>query len=152
MTFNEVSIASAFSYFQKCHLIALPESLLLSLLTHCLWEGRTVRAQYSSYKMLVLPRDTVLHRNEDGPGWVWSPAITQTRMAKPPMDTLSPVPILLYCQQKMATQATKQVSPSPLIALLFISNQMNKIVTHPVTDFSLWIISGLCIASTGLGD
>lgn len=65
---------------------------------------------------------------------------------------LSPVPILLCCQQEKATQATKLVSPSSLIGLLFIPNQMNKMVTHPIIQFFMLIISGLGIASTGLGD
>lgn len=135
MTFSEVSIASAFRYFQKCHLIALPEGLLLSPLTQCLWEGRAVTAECSPFKMLVLPRGKVLHRNEHGPGCTWPLAITQTRMAKPAVAALSPVPILLCCQQEMATQATRLVSPSPPIALLFISTQMSKIVAHPVIHF-----------------
>lgn len=87
--------------------------------------------------MLVLPKDTVLHRNEHGPGCIQPSATTLTRVAKPAVAALNAVPILLCCQQDVATQATKLVSPSPLIALLFISNQMNKTVTHPLTHFLL---------------
>ena len=77
---------------------------------------------HPSYKTLVLPRGNVLHRNEHDPGYIWPSAITQTSMAKPSVAAVSPAPVLLCGHQETATQTTKLVSPSPLIALLLISN------------------------------
>lgn len=77
---------------------------------------------YSSYKMLVLPKGNVLHRNERDPGYIWPSAITQTSTAKLSVAAVSPVPVLLCSRQETATQTTELVSPPPLIALLLISN------------------------------